>query len=199
MPAPIDLSGQRFGRLLALHLGSPRLDPSGRPNRTWSCRCDCGALIAVRAACLRSGESMSCGCLKSDVLRGLVQARTGAEALGSQIRSGAGPHRATRGWPIGARVGWYIGPRRPDGCRDWTGPRDTGGYAILRIGGREGRMQHVSRIVLGLASDDPRVAMHSCDRPSCVEPAHLRAGTHLENMADMVAKGRQGGGRRSTG
>jgi hypothetical protein len=35
---------------------------------------------------------------------------------------------------------------------------------------------------------------HRCDNKLCVEPSHLFAGTHKDNMADMCAKGRQARG-----
>lgn len=57
MTTGIDLTGQRFGRLLVL-------EPAARRNGViWRCRCDCGAEHQVRAGHLRGGNIMSCGCL----------------------------------------------------------------------------------------------------------------------------------------
>lgn len=53
----IDLTGRRFGRLIALH-------PSPKIKRHWACRCDCGNLSHVRSQHLRDGHTLSCGCLR---------------------------------------------------------------------------------------------------------------------------------------
>lgn len=61
MGRPIDLVGQRFGRLTVEAYAYPGPGELG----CWVCRCDCGAETAVRAQHLRSGATRSCGCLKA--------------------------------------------------------------------------------------------------------------------------------------
>lgn len=58
MPKKIDLTGQRFGRLVVIR-------ECGRKNGcvAWLCRCDCGNELVVSGAKLRSGHTQSCGCL----------------------------------------------------------------------------------------------------------------------------------------
>ena len=62
MGAFIDLTGQKFGKLIALNC--KRVD-----NRTyWICQCDCvhKYITKVRADSLKNGEVKSCGrCLKN--------------------------------------------------------------------------------------------------------------------------------------
>lgn len=63
MPKLIDLSGQRFGRLIAVK----RVDNIGN-NAAWLCKCDCGNDTIVRASYLRFGSTKSCGCARDEVM-----------------------------------------------------------------------------------------------------------------------------------
>lgn len=57
MPAPIDNTGLRFGRLV----GVKRIG-----GQIWLWRCDCGSLIERPAASVRFGNTSSCGCFRKD-------------------------------------------------------------------------------------------------------------------------------------
>lgn len=61
--ARIDLTGQRFGRLVAIKDAGYTKNHS----RVWECKCDCGNTAFVKAESLKYGEIKSCGCLRSDI------------------------------------------------------------------------------------------------------------------------------------
>ena len=59
-----DLTGQRFGRLVAVELLEER---EKQGSRIWLCVCDCGKTIRVRSSNLSSATTQSCGCFKKEV------------------------------------------------------------------------------------------------------------------------------------
>jgi ribosomal protein L13 len=58
----IDIRGQRYGRLTVVACAGR----TKRGNTIWTCRCDCGNEKIVQASHLRSGSTMSCGCLRQE-------------------------------------------------------------------------------------------------------------------------------------
>ena len=66
MGKTVDITGQRFGRLIALEQ-APK--PTGIKDRAtyWKCRCDCGKIIVASGQNLRKGNTKSCGCLQREV------------------------------------------------------------------------------------------------------------------------------------
>ena len=57
-----DLTGQRFGRLVAKYPTEKRLGTSV----IWRCECDCGNNCEVSSYSLTSGNAKSCGCLAKE-------------------------------------------------------------------------------------------------------------------------------------
>jgi hypothetical protein len=84
----------------------------------------------------------------------------------------------------------------PDDCWEWTGSRHPdNGYAQIAVKCADGRWRptHASRVALEIEGVDlggGLQANHTCDNPGCVNPRHLYAGTHGDNMDDMVRRGR---------
>jgi hypothetical protein len=60
----LDLTGQRFGRLLVVE----RDENDENDKVVWKCQCDCGTITFVRTSSLREGTTKSCGCLHREYL-----------------------------------------------------------------------------------------------------------------------------------
>jgi HNH endonuclease len=79
---------------------------------------------------------------------------------------------------------------KTEGCWDWGAHRTALGYGrfnrgkVVVLAHRMSWELHNGPIPKGMH------VLHHCDRPQCVNPAHLWLGTHAENMADMVKKNR---------
>lgn len=64
----LDLSGQRFGRLVAVERVEDHLTPKGIRMTQWLFRCDCGTETVKFAGNVRSGTTLSCGCIAVEAL-----------------------------------------------------------------------------------------------------------------------------------
>lgn len=129
----------------------------------WLCICDCGKSSTPHGHDLVHNNTRSCGCLKLE--------NSGKKPAYQDIDE------------------LYI-PEPNSGCWLWLRSTDPCGYGRISIkrklfaAHRFFYEQYKGEIPSGM------VICHTCDVPSCVNPDHLRAGTHADNMRDMVEKGR---------
>jgi hypothetical protein len=81
-------------------------------------------------------------------------------------------------------------------CWLWMASTDSDGYGRFWM---EGKHNQAHRVAVRLDGRDPegKVVRHTCDVPHCVNPAHLRLGTHADNVADRQRRDRQAKGGRN--
>lgn len=158
-----DLTGQRFGRLVVIEQA-----PARHPGRAfWHCNCDCGGTTIVAGNNLTSKTGIrSCGCLLK-------------EHPGMESREITWTEDMLTGcWECSSHC-----------CQDNI-------YPSIRI---KGRVQLISRLMFKkhypeqlTNGEIPKgiFVCHHCDNPKCINPKHLFLGTPLDNVRDMIAKGR---------
>lgn len=88
---------------------------------------------------------------------------------------------------------FWSGVHKTDTCWFWLRGGERG-YGKFSYKGKNRRAHHLSFIfTYNLALDKKLFLCHTCDNPSCVNPAHLYQGNHRTNILDAISRGRAKG------
>jgi len=182
MPAFIDLTGERFGRLTVLERG--KNNNSGKVR--WLCNCDCGNKILCNRNELRSRDTRSCGCYKLDKL---TNEKT-EKLYPTRKRKAKETKTITEEERYLSFVNWFFEKiNKTNDCWLWTASKDKDGYGNFTFKTMTRAHQFSYLIHKGIIPKG-NIICHTCDNPGCVNPEHLYAGTHQTNSDDKMSRGR---------
>lgn len=79
------------------------------------------------------------------------------------------------------------------GCWEWTANKNNKGYGRFSVDSYVGKQLAHRLSYEAEYGKIPKggLVLHSCDNPACVNPLHLRIGSHKANVADMDERGRR--------
>ena len=119
------------------------------------------------------------------------QIRVSALAVGNlRATANAAHNRETMRKTLAERFEEYVERIPFSSCWYWTGGTDKDGYGKFWAKPQTQRAHRVSWLISHRTDSKMRV-LHSCDTPSCVNPAHLFEGTQKDNIQDAIRKGRR--------
>lgn len=100
--------------------------------------------------------------------------------------------------PRGREATFWAAVKKTDGCWEWTGYRRKSKqlYGSIMVNAKHMYAHRYSWLLHNGPIPDDMIVCHRCDNPSCVRPDHLFLGTDADNVADMVAKGRNSRGEK---
>lgn len=171
MPPRAELTGRRFGRLVAIEKSETR---RGRISE-WICRCDCGNVRSVTTDKLNSGNTKSCGCLQKDTARARVKTHGASQTAEYRIwramreRCRIKPHKR-------------YGLRGIDVCDRWFNSFE----AFLSDMGRRPSKQHTLERINGDGNYEPQ----NCKWATWIEQNNNKPGmlrVILDGKADTIA------------
>lgn len=135
---------------------------------------------------MRVGVCSVVGCGRYSTRRGMCE-----NHYRKALKEGRIPVVYFRGLPLQERLLRLSKVNPETGCIEWTGTthRETG-YGSTRINGKSTGTHRAAWIAANGQIPDGLHVLHKCDVRHCINPDHLFLGTNDDNVADMVAKGR---------
>jgi len=69
-------------------------------------------------------------------------------------------------------------------CWEWKGRLGSSGYGQIKVFGKMVSCHRLSYELYNGPIPTGLEVMHTCNNRKCINPDHLKAGTHIQNMAD---------------
>jgi len=80
-------------------------------------------------------------------------------------------------------------------CWEWMAATTKEGHGMYSYNGKTIGAHRFSALIAGFDIDN-KLVCHHCDNPKCVNPEHFFTGNAIDNVNDMIKKGRYRNGAR---